>query len=302
MSTLTQIFPALFRRTADDSTLGGHGLIRRIVSHFKDSGKVSGAGNASVHIIGAGPGDPELLTLKAYRLLQTADVVLYDSLVSEALLDLIPAATIRQYVGKRCGQHSFKQDTICNLIVEHAKLGRNVVRLKGGDPSIFGRVSEECQALEEANIPFAIVPGITAAAGMAAYSGMPLTDRRYGQSVRFITATLKNVSDEPDWENMVSTSSQQKHQDTLVFYMGLRKIHLICQRLMEHGMDSHMPCAIVEHATLPSQQILAGDISSIAQKLQNSEITGPALFVVGKVTEKPWQIDMSLLKAQEHIF
>lgn len=280
---------------------GDKGFLQRLFSttRFKSDTESS---NGSVHIIGAGPGDPELLTMKAYRLIQSADVVLYDWLVSDKLLELVPVAAIRQFVGKRCGQHSFKQQTICNIMVEHARLGRKVVRLKGGDPSIFGRVSEECQALQEANIPFAIVPGITAATGMAAYSGMPLTDRRFGQSVRFITATLKNPEDEPDWQNMVSGSSQKKHQDTLVFYMGLRRVDLICQRLKAHGMDENMSCAVIENATHSSQNILSGSISDIAQKLEKSNIEGPALFVVGLVTKTPWKVGLSLLKAETTVF
>lgn len=306
MSAITQFIPNVFRRSVSDtpaSNASDSNFLQRLFASIGGKGKpAGGASKGSVYIIGAGPGDPELLTMKAYRLIQSADVVLYDWLVSEELMRLVPAAAIRQFVGKRCGRHSFKQETICNLMVEHARLGRKVVRLKGGDPSIFGRVSEECEALENANIPYAVVPGITAATGMAAYSGMPLTDRRFGQSARFITATLKNPEDEPDWSNMVSTSSQQKHQDTLVFYMGLKKVGLIAQRLMTHGMDPQMNCAIVENATHESQQVLSGTISDIAQRLETSDVQGPALFVVGKVTEKPWSTDLTLLKKQETIF
>ena len=244
-----------------------------------------------VYILGAGPGDPELLTLKAYRLIQSADVVLFDWLVSEELLKMIPASTIRQFVGKRCGKHSFEQKTICNLMVEHARLGRTVVRLKGGDPSVFGRVSEECEALQNADIPFAIVPGVTAASGMAAYTGMPLTDRRYAQSVRFITATLKHPDDEPDWHSMVARSENIKAQDTLVFYMGLKRIPMIAERLKNHGMSPFMPCAIVDQATKSTQKVFSGQINDIAQILENNQIEGPALFVVGEVARSPWQVE-----------
>lgn len=302
----TKVMPSLLNRAhvqkrSSSYENSGKGFLQRWFSTNRTKSN-NASSNGSVHIIGAGPGDPELLTMKAYRLIQSADVVLYDWLVSEQLLDLVPLAATRQFVGKRCGQHSFKQKTICNIMVEHARLGKKVVRLKGGDPSIFGRVSEECQALQDANIPFAIVPGITAATGMAAYSGMPLTDRRFGQSVRFITATLKNPEDEPDWQNMVSDSSQIKHQDTLVFYMGLRRIGMICQRLMAHGMDENMSCAIIENATHSSQNILSGSISDIARKLEKSNIEGPALFVVGQVAQTPWKVDMSLLKAGATVF
>lgn len=303
--SLSQFVPAIFRKSADNNSEHKEiptpvsSLLEKLLGGMKrfTSAKSRNCGG-QVYIVGAGPGDPELLTLKAYRLIQDAEVVLYDSLVSEEMLELVPASATRQYVGKRCGQHSFKQETICNLLVEHARLGRNVVRLKGGDPCVFGRVSEECEALQKANIPFAIVPGITAATGTAAYTGMPLTDRRFGQSVRFITATLKNTEDEPDWHSMVARSSQQKHQDTLVFYMGLRKIDLICQRLIAHGMRKNMPCAVVESATTATQSILSTDISTIVQKLQNSTISGPALFVVGEVAKQPWQVDISLIQRE----
>ncbi|BDX08597.1 uroporphyrinogen-III C-methyltransferase [Planctobacterium marinum] len=260
------------------------------------------SGKGEVFIVGAGPGDPELLTLKAYRLLQTADVVLFDWLVSEELLRLIPACAIRQFVGKRCGQHSFEQQTICNLMVEHARLGRKVVRLKGGDPSVFGRVSEECEALQLAEIPFAIVPGITAASGMSAYSGMPLTDRRYAQSVRFITATLKNPEEEPDWSGMVAQNTSHKTQDTLVFYMGLKRIAVIAQRLMSHGMAADMPCAIVDQATQQTQKVIHGQLDSIAHKLSQHDIEGPALLVVGRVTEVPWPVNLNLLHKEASLF
>lgn len=257
-----------------------------------------GGGRGEVFIVGAGPGDPELLTIKAHRLIQSADVVLFDWLVSEDLLRMIPASATRQFVGKRCGQHSFEQQTICNLMVEHARLGRKVVRLKGGDPSVFGRVSEECEALQNANIPYAIVPGITAASGMAAYSGMPLTDRRYAQSVRFITATLKNPEDEPDWSGMVSQAG--KSQDTLVFYMGLKRIGTIAQRLITHGMKADMPCAVVDQATQQQQQVISGNLSNIADLMASQVIEGPALLVVGEVTQQPWSVDLALLH-KEHI-
>lgn len=297
-TVLSLLFPAALKRTTSEY---GGSLLDKFMARIKSlSSDKRHSSSGQVYIVGAGPGDPELLTLKAYRLLQSADVVLYDSLVSDELMDLVPAAALRQYVGKRCGQHSFQQQAISNLLVEHARLGRKVVRLKGGDPCVFGRVSEECEALQKANIPFAIVPGITAATGMAAYSGMPLTDRRFGQSVRFITATLKNPQDEPDWQNMVSTSSQQKHQDTLVFYMGLRKIELICQRLMAHGLRADMPCAVVESATTAQQAAFSADVSTIAEKLQSSSISGPALFVVGEVAKQPWQIDLSLIQCRSN--
>lgn len=269
--------------------------------HYRGTGDSHAESSGQVYILGAGPGDPELLTLKAYRLIQSADVVLFDWLVSEELLNMIPSSAIRQFVGKRCGKHSFEQKTICNLMVEHARLGRTVVRLKGGDPSVFGRVSEECEALQQAHIPFAIVPGVTAASGMAAYTGMPLTDRRYAQSVRFITATLKRPEDEPDWSAMVAAGKNRKAQDTLVFYMGLKRIALIAQRLMTHGMASEMPCAIVDQATKSNQQVFSGTLSTIAGILAQQHIEGPALLVVGEVTKCPWPVALSMLHQSQSV-
>lgn len=295
-TSINNLFGLLnFRRSGPAQTFKG--FFDLYFKKYSDNQRVTG-GRGEVFIVGAGPGDPELLTLKAHRLIQSADVVLFDWLVSEDLLRLIPASATRQFVGKRCGQHSFEQQTICNLMVEHARLGRKVVRLKGGDPSVFGRVSEECDALQNANIPYAIVPGITAASGMAAYSGMPLTDRRYAQSVRFITATLKNPEDEPDWSGMVTQSG--KSQDTLVFYMGLKRIGTIAQRLISHGMKADMPCAVVDQATQQQQQIITGNLRNIADLVAAKVIEGPALLVVGEVTQQPWSVDLALLH-KEHI-
>ncbi|MBE1299516.1 MAG: uroporphyrinogen-III C-methyltransferase [Alteromonadaceae bacterium] len=281
-----------FRKTANWRTFKGD--LQRFFKNVNDAGEAK-RGNGEVYILGAGPGDPELLTLKAYRLLQEADVVLFDWLVTKEMLDLIPASAIRQFVGKRCGQHSCSQDTICNLMLEHASLGRKVVRLKGGDPSIFGRVSEECEALEKANIPYAIIPGVTAASGMAAYTGMPLTDRRYAQSVRFITATLKDKDHEPDWSNMVANGGSEKGQDTLVFYMGLKRIATIAQRLEQHGMNPNMPVAVIDQATCKEQRKVHGCLSDIATKVEMAKFQGPALFVVGGITQSPFDVSAELL-------
>ncbi|XOV77873.1 MAG: uroporphyrinogen-III C-methyltransferase [Aestuariibacter sp.] len=252
--------------------------------------------NGKVYIIGAGPGDPELLTMKAHRLLQNADVVLFDWLVSEELLNLAPRNAIRQFVGKRCGQHSCPQEMICNLMVQHASFGRNVVRLKGGDPSVFGRVSEECQALQAADIPFAIVPGITAATGMAAYTGMPLTDRRFAQSVRLITASLKHPDAEPEWQNMVAQDAQK--QDTLVFYMGLKKVSKIVARLRQHNMPPDTAIALVDQACLPTQQVLSGTLANIEQRLLEANLAGPALIIVGETARQSFSVAAELLSHQ----
>ncbi len=289
VSGLRQLFRQQHNWWANNKVYGSSGGL------FKKQIRVGKKGQGKVYILGAGPGDPELLTLKAYRLLQQADVVLFDWLVSKELLDLIPQQTMRQFVGKRCGQHACPQETICNLMQSHASLGRTVVRLKGGDPSIFGRVSEECMALEKASIPFAIVPGVTAASGMAAYTGMPLTDRRYAQSVRFITATMKDPSLEPDWSKLVAEPGTKTGQDTLVFYMGLQRIGKISQRLVDHGMPRDMPVAVVDQATTSAQRVVPGTLSNIAEEVAAAQLQGPALLVVGQVTAQPFMVDLGML-------
>ena len=196
-------------------------------------------GVGEVFIVGAGPGDAELLTLKAYRLLQEADVVLFDWLVDQSVLDCIPRHVAREFVGKRCGKHSVPQDKICERLVELGLQGKRVVRLKGGDPAIFARTCEETDALHQAGIPFAIVPGITAASGASAYTGIPLTDRRFAQSVRFMTAQFQNPAKEADWQAIAASSERE----TTVVYMGLKRLALLSQRLTEAGVDANLPVA-----------------------------------------------------------
>lgn len=281
------------------------GAMRKIEASFKRSARKANVINfkkyqahskGQVMIVGAGPGDPELLTMKAHRSLQEADVVLYDWLVSEALLEICPPNTIRVFVGKRCGEHSCQQEVICQQMIEHARLGRNVVRLKGGDPCVFGRVSEECEALQRANITFAIVPGITSATGMAAYAGLPLTDRQYAQSVRFITASLKKPDSEPEWSTMVA--SDPNKQDTLVFYMGLRRIDMIVSRLLTHGMCPDMPIAIIDKACQSEQQRVNSTLTDLHDTLLSYRLSGPALIVVGKTAAVQFDIDSELLVSQ----
>jgi uroporphyrin-III C-methyltransferase len=243
----------------------------------------------AVYLIGAGTGDVELLTLKAYRLLQQADVVLYDWLVNQDVLALLPKKTQRIFVGKKAGCHHMSQAQICQLMLEQAQQGKQVVRLKGGDPSIFGRLNEETQILTQHNIPFAIVPGITAALGCAAYSGIALTDRDCTQSVRLVTAHLKDQQDQPQWQSLATC------QDTLVFYMGLNRIEHIAQQLLKHGMAADMPMAIIDQGTSDAQQVCCATLASIAETVQWQSFSGPALIIVGKVVNKRQAVDLSLL-------
>ncbi|WP_334059135.1 uroporphyrinogen-III C-methyltransferase [Alteromonas sp. S005] len=249
-----------------------------------------------VFIVGAGPGDAELLTLKALRLLQQADVVLFDALVSEDILSLIPSSVAKEYVGKRCKKHSFTQDAICKRVVELASLGHTVVRLKGGDPALFARTCEETDALTKANIPFAIVPGITAASGVSAYTGIPLTDRRCAQSVSFMTAHFKDAEQWPEMAPMAQNVVKQ----TMVVYMGLSRLEGLCKGLVQHKVPSSWPIAAIENATSPQQRVITGSLADIHGKVEAANFTGPTLLIFGKVVESRQQVNTLLLHSSEH--
>ncbi len=232
-----------------------------------------------VYLIGAGPGDPELLTFKALRLMQKADVVVYDRLVSSDILDKTRRDAEKIYVGKAKSNHTLPQEEISQLLVERALAGERVVRLKGGDPFIFGRGGEEIELLARHNISFQVVPGITAAAGAASYAGIPLTHRDHAQSVVFATGHLKNDTIDLDWPALV-----QKSQ-TVVFYMGLTGLPIISEKLREHGHPDDMPVAIIENATKKEQRVLTGTLADIVNKAEAAKIKPPALVIVGTVIE-----------------
>lgn len=230
----------------------------------------------SVSLVGAGPGDPELLTLKAYRRISSADVVLYDRLVSEEILALIPVDADRYYVGKAHSNHSVAQEGINQALVDWALSGRTVVRLKGGDPFIFGRGGEEMETLVRHNISVEVIPGITAASGCAAYSGIPLTHRDYAQSVRFVTGHLK-TGGELDWHCLAQPGQ------TLVFYMGLANLQTICAALIAHGLSAKTPMALISQGTTRHQRVHTGTLSSLPPGYYQGEVTSPSLLVVGDV-------------------
>ncbi|OFW79688.1 MAG: uroporphyrinogen-III C-methyltransferase, partial [Acinetobacter sp. RIFCSPHIGHO2_12_41_5] len=230
-----------------------------------------------VYLVGAGPGDPELLTLKALRLMQQADVVIYDRLVSPAIMELCRRDATKIYVGKARSNHAVPQEGINALLVEYASKGQRVCRLKGGDPFIFGRGGEEIQELFAAGVPFQVVPGITAASGCSAYAGIPLTHRAYAQSVRFLTGHLKEGSPELPWDELVYQNQ------TLVLYMGLVGLEKICEKLIEHGQRPDMPVALISKGTTPEQKVLVGTLADIASKVEENHIQAPTLTIIGDV-------------------
>ena len=230
-----------------------------------------------VYLVGAGPGDPDLLTFKALRLMQQADVVLYDRLVSKGVMDLVRRDAELIYVGKKGGSESTRQIDINERLVELAKSGKRVCRLKGGDPFIFGRGGEEIETLSDNGIPFQVVPGITAASGCASYAGIPLTHRDFSQSCRFVTAHLKDGTSNLPWGEFVV------EQQTVVFYMALTSANHICQQLMANGMREDMPVALIERGTTPEQKVYTTSLSKLPDLINKQEIHAPTLMIVGEV-------------------
>lgn len=231
----------------------------------------------TVHLVGAGSGDPELLTIKAYKVMQRADVVLYDSLVSEDILDMCAVTAEKIFVGKRRGNHSLPQQGINELLVKHALAGKTVVRLKGGDPFIFGRGGEELQEVVKHGIHFESIPGITAASAAASSTSIPLTHRDHAQSVKFVTACKKAGAPNEDYSELLDPTQ------TVVLYMGLNRLGEMTQGLMAAGRDADTPFAIVSHASLPTQQILIGTLGDIAAKQATAQLPTPALLIMGEV-------------------
>lgn len=230
-----------------------------------------------VWLVGAGPGDPDLLTFRALRLIQKAEIVFYDRLVNPKILELVHPNAEMVYVGKQKSDHAVPQKGINQLLVDAANAGKKVLRLKGGDPFIFGRGGEEIEELAAAGVAFEVVPGITAASGCAAYAGIPLTHREHAQSVRFVTGHLKNNTCNLPWHELVHPNQ------TLVIYMGLSGIAYICEQLIAAGMPSDMPIALVEKGTLPEQKVHIKTLQTMPDYVANKEISAPTLTIVGTV-------------------
>ncbi len=249
--------------------------LQRLIDDARDQPKAEG----EVFLVGAGPGDPDLLTFRALRLMQKADVVVYDRLVSKPILELVRRDAEKFYVGKERANHAVTQENINACLVRLAREGKRVLRLKGGDPFIFGRGGEEISTLMEEGVNFQVVPGITAAAGCAAYAGIPLTHRDYAQAVIFVTGHLRDGSVNLNWEML-----SHDHQ-TVVFYMGLHGVSIICEQLIEHGRAADTPAALVERGTQPDQKVYLGDLATLPQLVRDNDVKPPTLIIVGEVVE-----------------
>lgn len=244
-------------------------------SHLSSPAPASGC----VYLVGAGPGDPELLTLRAVRLLQRADVVVYDNLVSAGVLDFVPAAAERIYAGKRRNEHTMRQEQINTLLVKLALAGKQVVRLKGGDPFIFGRGGEELQTLAAHGVKFEVIPGVTAASGVSSYAGIPLTHRDHAQTCIFVTGHLKDGSADLDWPSLVRANQ------TVVIYMGLSGLPEICHELIAHGAPATLPIAVVQDGSLKTQKVVTGSLANIAGLVAQQHLKSPCLTIIGNVVK-----------------
>ncbi len=235
------------------------------------------ANQGEVYLVGAGPGDPDLLTFKALRLMQQADIALYDRLVHPSIVDLIRRDATKIYVGKERDNHVVRQEEINQLLVKYAKEGKKVLRLKGGDPFIFGRGGEEIETLADEKVAFQVVPGITSASGCSAYSGIPLTHRDYAQSCIFVTGHLKEGRLELDWKKLIQPNQ------TIVFYMGLVSIDIICREMISNGLSAETPCALVQQGTTNTQKEFISTLKKMPNLVKTKKPKAPTIFIIGGV-------------------
>ena len=232
-----------------------------------------------VYLVGAGPGDPELLSFKALRLMQKADIVIYDRLVSRPIMNLIRQDAEKIYVGKQRADHAMPQENINQLLARLALEGKKVLRLKGGDPFIFGRGGEEIESLIKDDIPFQIVPGITAASGCASYAGIPLTHRDYSQACIFVTGHLRDGTVNLNWEMLAH------EKQTLIFYMGMHGSKIICEELIKHGLSDETPAALIVKGTTEDQEVIIGNLKNMPEIIMDRKIVPPTLLIIGDVVK-----------------
>ena len=263
---------------ADNLIAGKDKLARELLETAVENAEAP-AERGEVYLVGAGPGDPDLLTFRALRLMQQADVVVYDRLVSQGVMDLVRRDAEMIYAGKERNKHTLPQESINALLVRLAKEGKKVLRLKGGDPFIFGRGGEEIETLTEENVSFQVVPGITAAAGCSSYAGIPLTHRDYVQSCMFVTGHLKDGTTDLNW-NAIAQPNQ-----TIVFYMGLQTVKELCKELISHGLSSTTPAALVEKGTTQDQRVHIGDLTTLHEIVEKNNVKAPTLIIVGEVVK-----------------
>jgi len=264
---------------ADHVLAGRDALAEQTLLDKLSSQEVTEFSQGEVYLVGAGPGDPDLLTFKALRLMQQADVVFYDRLVSKEVLALVRKEAELVYVGKQRAWHAVRQEEINQLLLEHAQQGKRVLRLKGGDPFIFGRGGEEIDTLAEKKIPFQVVPGITAASGCSSYAGIPLTHRDYAQSCVFVTGQLKEGELELNWTSLVQP------RQTVVVYMGLAGLPQLSSKLQAHGMSADMPAALVQQGTTDNQKVWLSTISELPALAEKEQPIAPTLVIIGEVTQ-----------------
>ncbi len=266
---------AVAERVMAGDLAGAEAALREKLAAFADA--AGGKGMGEVYLVGAGPGDPDLLTFRALRLMQRADVVLYDRLIGPGIMNLVRRDAERVYVGKRANEHTMSQDEISGLMVRLALDGKRVLRLKGGDPFIFGRGGEEIEEIARHGIPFQVVPGVTAAAGCAAYAGIPLTHRDHAQSCVFVTGHGKDGEVDLNWEALIQPNQ------TVAVYMGLTTIDRVMAAFVAHGMSANMPAAVIDNGTRRAQRVVTGTVGDIAEKTAAAALKGPAVIVIGTV-------------------